>query len=525
MNPKTNTSANGTEKPVEGSVIDKAEKEFQEDPFQKRILADMGLLLGKDGTVQKVGQSGQPEQPKQEKSEERPNFTFTTFGEAVRDKEDAKKREEEQAKVSKEEEEKKIATEAKANEHPKEEKAEEPQKKKVDVKAPERSLEEVVNETVTKAIQAREPKPEPKAASTPAPKNEEQKDEFESSLTTAERRELDLWKFAARKEPEKYKDAPKQWLEFYKKVDAYVRKATQDNPDRALDESDDEFTKFVRDNRPKVSQTEREELRETMIEDRVASRVKSDYQKQLEDRDRRLREVETRPVIEQTLQKFESHAISRMAGLKDTTIAEVASKISELGPEKARQEFRLEAPIVEQELKRARGMANEYMLLKAGLKAVNMEDSAHADLVNFIVRQGDVFAAEGGDARVRTTQSGQRVIFLPNHKYNELAATNPSQLSSHWTFSDADILDLLAIDATAKAQKAIAAKEKELEEAGYTRQKKGKAPKQENKAPEPKPTDNPKITTAPSPGAASGAAAVAAGMMSGSELKSLGLAR
>lgn len=535
--PQTTTE----EAPAKGSVIDNLQKEVNEDPFTKRLLADMGILLNKEGAMEKAT-------PAAREPQAQINQSFVTFGEAVKHHEEDKKAKadaEAAAEVtteadtsgsgrgvaqsrSEKETETTKGTQTKPNKNAEgaTEQAAAAPKRKVSVNPPERPLEEVVEETVRKALHkngaaANDARVE---ASAQTKQDKPAEDEFENNLTPQEKRELDLWKFAAVREPDKYKDAPKKWLDFYKKVDAYIAKASEGDTDRTLDDKDEEFVKFVQQNKPAFSAAEREDIRDMMVEDRVTNRVKTQYEKELESRDKKLREIEMRPIVEKTLNHFDSHALALMANTKESTAAEVAAKISEVGFEEARKEYRIETPIVEAEWKRTRELASEYLKLKTGLETINVEKPIHKELVNFIIGQGTIFEAEGGDARFRAGPNGQRQQFLPNHKFNELASTNPAQIGNYWTFSDGDVIDLLAIDANQNAQRLIKAKEKELEDAGYKREKKQKVAKQETPIEAPKATTNPKITTSASPGAATGGPeAPIPGALTASEMKALGL--
>lgn len=451
------------------------------DPTFNYMLKDLGQLVEEDKKVELP-----PEMPGR-----------MTTGEAARLASEKASREEPENPEEKKEPEQK----PEEAEKPKEEKPVEKPAPKV-VPKPRASddmtaVQELIDKRIAESAKASQPPPEQKP---PAEKPAE--DQYEKSLGEVELDELRFARYASGKDPslEKY---PQQLLEYFKKVDAYVEKTRKEDPDRNFDDTDEEWKKFQRENRPQMSPLVRRRLeREQIVEEAKAS-AKEEYRAELAKVQKRQEILEKRPAIERAATEF-SKALNTVLETdsegEEPTVSAIAKRAQESSWKAVIAEDPVFAPIVQKISQTANELASEYLALVNGTRELDLKNQHHAWLSRFVTEEGESFAAKGGDATIRQGRQ-----FLPRHKFIDFVNQDPGRADKFWTWNDQEVLERIAANARKNAVTILKAEQEKLAKAGFERKKpeppKKDLPKSEKKTvAEPEKNGAPKATSSVSPG-------------------------
>lgn len=505
------------------------EAPVHDDFLLKTILGDIGKTL-KDGKLEDLAPAA-PD-PKDVTAVQ----DFTTMGEAARYKaerdaknpedkttEDAdKKKAEEEAKAKQEAEEKaaKEAADKKAAEEAK------PEKKKVEVEK-ERPLEELVEEAVLKlSPTTTAPKPTAETTTSPAPGSPKTEtaaagaeDPITRALSEEEQDELALAEYAAKQMPDRYKDLPGRMKTYIKKVDEYIEKRQEEDPEWNA-EQDPKFAAFVEENQPKYERGDRRKLERQQITSEVAETVRAEFQPKIEEAERVVKAQETAPKIEQVMEPYDQFIVEQIAGDDKTPLGAALAPVKAEGhtPEawaKAAEADKLAVKVVKKLSGEVKTLAKRYLEIDSGVVKFDRTNPEHTALFAWIDNQEAEFSKNGP----KELQSRDGKVFVTHKQWHGMPE---AERAKHWTSGPMDVLTLLSIYAKNAAQNVYTARVKELEEDGYVRQAKtAGAKKEEKKAdPTPKPTESPKATTTIAPGAAqTGKGQQGQSMMTEEELK------
>lgn len=375
--------------------------------------------------------------------------------------------------------------------------------RKVEV-ATEPPLEKIVKETVEKALEGRTP-PKTETATTEAPKPNAQDEEYEAGLEEEQREELELARFAAQKNPERYKDLPRQIVSYFRAADAEYDRLRQANAETA----DAEIKAWTEENKPQgLSYRERKTFIESRAEEKVLSKTERMIAERDERYERELHQLKVKPQIEKSVEVFRDQTRKSMAlAGEDQPGVELAARAKEVGWDAAIDEDKIEGPIVRQVHQNAELLARAYLDIATGTTPFDPDNRTHASVLDFVIQDGQRFAQAGGDARVREL-NGVKKTFLPRDQYVAVQAKDANKAQQeHWTFEDHEILARLAEDAARAANFHVRQKRDELEKAGYKREKTKAAPKKEATPAKPataaaQDPPSPKSTPSSSPGAA-----------------------
>ncbi len=321
-------------------------------------------------------------------------------------------------------------------------------KKKVTVKAAEPApvqptVEEVVQRTLAEAqrpvVQA-----QPAAATTEvAPLD---------NFSEEEREEFEIAKYAESKDP-KRAGLAQQVVEATKARREFIAKARAADADYEPD-SDPEFRKLVSSTELKLSPTEKRRLfvqRETdAAEERAYTRVKAEMEAKHQGTQSQLREITERPKL---AKKIEEVSADMFSDEEDPVFKAFVAK-----PEIAAEDYPLEAEILSGIKRETEHAASEYLAVRSGLKAYNPAE--HAEINDFVVKQGDLFEKHGGKA---LTRDGKAFIHP--------AKWRPEHAATHWTFSEDDVLGAMRVEAARKAKVKISFENQKIERAIAARTK------------------------------------------------------
>jgi hypothetical protein len=349
----------------------------------------------------------------------------------------------------------------------------EPPKEKVEVKRPEaEALRQKLEELKSQPPATAPSLPAPPAAPPAAPD-----DDYVKSLTDEQKDDLELAKYA---ETKGQSGVSQKLVGFYKDFDAWVIA----NPEASSADIDE----YTRTHRP-VIQNRRKLEREW-----VADTTKNTLEKQLSERtqelERRQHALEIKPKIESIVRSFsdlltDPKQLSLPADVTGID-REVVECIQKEGYQAAVQKYPIEAPIAQQTI----GAVESYLKMVNGVEPYRPQYDGRGNPVNmqawiaqFIARQENLMMQAPEEKQLNSAK--QR--FLPADKYTKLLQEKPEEASKYYTFSDDWIIDLLAVNANISAS----AKLKELEAAGFKRERPSKT------ANPPPPPTPPKVDTTP----------------------------
>lgn len=262
-----------------------------------------------------------------------------------------------------------------------------------------------------------------------------------NGLDDDEKNEVSTAAFAEKKYPGKYKGHTQKVLDFIRKHKQVYEEVRAESPDGEFDENNSKYRGFVKANRPSVTDAERRRLdRERMTEEAVVEaeqRLAKKYQR-VEDE---ISQLKARPMVEKTMNDYKSLVKEVMPKAGDDSLVEdTVTEFSNLAVK----------------------AGEEFLMLSSQLRKYDSGNDTHKWLADFIQEQGDMFVKSGHTALKRGSKS-----FVPRSKFNALPA---GERDKHFTFTDEDVLQLIAANAKAAAEFKVKSEKEKLEKAGYRRQ-------------------------------------------------------
>ena len=302
--------------------------------------------------------------------------------------------------------------------------------------------------------------------------------------------ELEYLKIVEAKVPD-IKGVTDKTIAFYKKLDDYAAA----NPDADMEA-------FIATNKPKLTSSQKRKADTAYLKEQITptvnaavETVRRDLEPKLQEANAKLRAQEAAPAIDKSVNEFSALLTSKdvlTSPEAEVIPDEVAKKIATDGYEAAVEQFPLEAPIVNSNLQTAR----EWLRLTSGVQQFNPQNPTHNFLVNLVNQQGRIYAQKPES----TLGDGRK--FLPLDDYLNVVTRAPQEVGKYYTFTDKEVMQLLAINASQGYNSEI----KRLEKSGFTRAKKTTAPQTQTPAPTPSPVQgSPKMRqtiapdTSPSP--------------------------
>lgn len=247
-------------------------------------------------------------------------------------------------------------------------------------------------------------------------------DNYEETLPAGHKEAIDYDRNAERLFPDKFKGMSAKRVKFLKSLDEFAAQ----NPD--LTEDDERLKSFIEKHRPEYTDADRRQIDRALLKEEVLNEARKETEGKLANAEREIRDLKVLPQITQELETFE-------VALTNALPENLRAKAMEKELEELDDEFPLEAPLARNVYDNTLVAANEFLELARGVKQYRPgENETHEWLLRFINSQGDYFKQKGGEAIVR---DGKR--FVPRAEYTGDPAT--------WTFSDKEVLDMLAANA------------------------------------------------------------------------------
>jgi hypothetical protein len=332
-----------------------------------------------------------------------------------------------------------------------------------------------------------EPAPAPvAAAAAPAPLD----------VSEDERDALEDTKDFARLLGDKYKELPAKTEKFLREKQARMQKLLKEGDDPS---EDPDFQKWLRDNEPKVTAREFEQLRMA----RVKEQLRKERDPELDNLKHELYVRDELPKIKQ-----ESRGIySKLAreALPDELKNELARLQKEHGPEKGVQEFQkshgFEFEVADRTMAAATEDAELFISLTREnpstgkpVVAFDPKNPSHVRVNNMVAEVCEAWKAAGGKSQIR---DGKWFVTR-----DEWLAMPEAERVGFWTFNNTELLNVALAGVKEVITQAIAVERKRMEGRGFKRVV-GSAPAAAAPQPAPQPTVSTSGRTSPVPPASS----------------------
>jgi hypothetical protein len=332
------------------------------------------------------------------------------------------------------------------------------------------NLENVIQETIRKEM-AKLPLPE--KAPSPAKQVEEKKEEPDLTGWMPEEVEaFELAQFAETTQPDRYKGQADKLIKFRKAVNDYIEKAQKSDPERTFDVNDPDFMAWKAQNEPSYQPGDTVKLERQRIEASAVKRAKSEMQADLDKQQEEIKALRFEPTIERQ-GKAAEQAMTKLVAeddfMKSTLeapekLGEHLARAQEVGVEKAVEDLPLPDRLTVATFHSTAQIAKELLGLEYSVKKWNPNDPGHQWLGRFVQTQDQTMQQM---PQAQTMRDGKR--FVPRAEFQRIAAEHPDQANNVWTWTTADLLNMLAINAKTVVTEKIKRAVSDLEKAGWQR--------------------------------------------------------
>lgn len=259
-----------------------------------------------------------------------------------------------------------------------------------------------------------------------------------SGLNEDERAEMDTAIFAEQKHPDRYRGHAQKVLDYIKAHKRVVQEIEATGEDDV--EENSRYKAFQKANKPNLTAAERRRLDQERISYEAAQEAKKEVSRELDDLRKQIAETRAGPIIERSLGEFRQVVQNILPKEDDPLVTQISNSFADVAVQAADQFVRL---------------SNRQI-------SYDTANPLHKGVADFIEDQAGQFI-KSGDANLKRGNQ----TFVSRATYNTMPV---EQRSKHFTFTDDDVLRILAVNAKQNAEAAIARERKRLEDAGYTRQ-------------------------------------------------------
>ena len=288
--------------------------------------------------------------------------------------------------------------------------------------------------------------------------------EFMDSLIPEEKVVYEKILYADKKLGGEYKGKSKQFKSFLKKSKDYIEKKMSE--DDFYDPSQDEqYTDFIKKNRPSFSRADEDKAYREMILEEAEKRTVRKTSDRIENLERQLQRYEVQPKVQQAKANFRKVA-------QETIIPDEYKKMLGEGKQEDIQKFSQENPF---EYKILENFTQQLLTYSDALTDIFLDPSTQLDIENnpihnelnqWIEKEQESFVQSG-----QTEQDGK--IFMRRERYYSMPEDKRSE---YYTWTDNDIMKILAIRYQNIVANALDQQKKQMEAAGYTKAQVAQAP-------------------------------------------------
>jgi hypothetical protein len=281
--------------------------------------------------------------------------------------------------------------------------------------------------------------------------------EFMDSLIPEEKVVYEKILYADKKLGGEYKGKSSQFKSFLKKSKDYIEKKMSE--DDFYDPSQDEdYTNFIKKNRPAFSRADEDKAYREMILEEAEKRSYRKTSDRIENLERQLKRYEVQPKVQQAKANFRRVA-------QNTIIPEEYKKMLGEGRQEDIQKFAQENPF---EYKILENFTQQLLTYSDALTDIFLDPSTQLDLENnpihqelnqWIEKEQESFIQSG-----QTEEDGK--LFMRRERYYALPENKRAE---YYTWSDNDIMKILAIRYQNLVNNALNQQKQQMEAAGYTK--------------------------------------------------------
>lgn len=315
---------------------------------------------------------------------------------------------------------------------------------------------------------------------------EEEVDEFAETLLPEEREVYDIAKYASKNMGEQYKGYDTKFKDYFEKSKSYLDKKLEDDP-HFNPSTDEEYSSFIERNRPKLSSVEAKKIERKMWVDEAKSEVRKELLPKTAELKRDLERAKMQPVVGQAQAQFRSMA-------QKVIIPKEYREQFEKGGDKAIADFAKERPleygILEKGTRKLLNYGDTLTGIFLNTIDLNLNNPVHKELLDWVNVEQEGYIKSG-----QTEQEGK--MFMRRERYFALPE---DQRSQYYTWSDDDVLKILALRVQEEVHGDLHQQKEILAKSGYVRQDAPPANSAPAPAPAPAPQKPPAVNTTPRQG-------------------------
>lgn len=310
---------------------------------------------------------------------------------------------------------------------------------------------------------------------------EDPEEDYIKTLLPEEREIYELARFAD-KNMDGYEGAARETKEYFEKSKNYIDKRLKEDPHVDL-RNDEEYKTFIARNRPNFTQADAKKVEREMViseaENRAYNRAGAENQRLQHELDR----MKKAPQVQQTKSKIRQIVPSIMPKEYHEDLK------TEEGIKKIAQENPFEFQIMDQVATQLQNVSDTFIDITSGTEQYDPSNQVHKKLLEWVNEEQDTFINTG-----QTQKEGK--LFMRRERYHQLPTDKRAE---YYTWTDDDLLGLLAGRAHQRVTSDLANHRTGLEQAGYVRQ--GRPIPQQQQVAQPVVNQSPpRATSAPRPG-------------------------
>ena len=267
-----------------------------------------------------------------------------------------------------------------------------------------------------------------------------------TGLNDAEKERYELAKWAS-SNVDGYKGKDAEYLQFFRNHKKYLEKRIQEDPDVDFQE-DEDYKRFLAQNKVNFNANQVKEAKiQRQAEENALQKLTPEIQKQ----QRELHRLRAEPVAKKAIEESKK-LVARAVP------AEIMDEFKK-NPQFTKTHA-LEAKIVDRVLGDANKMIEAFHAIASDIIDFDEKNPVHVRLSNWINQEQEAFIQSG-----KTKRGGK--TFVRRERYPNVPAADRDK---YYTFSDSDVMQLLAKRAGDSMSKQIAKSLEELESSGFVRQ-------------------------------------------------------
>ena len=267
-----------------------------------------------------------------------------------------------------------------------------------------------------------------------------------SGLNDAEKERYELAKWAS-SNVDGFKGKDAEYLQFFRNHKNYLEKRIKEDPDIDFQE-DEDYKKFLAQNKVEFNANRVKEAKiQRQAEESALQKLTPEIQKQQKE----LHRIRAEPVAKKAI----AESKKLVAKAVPAEIMEQFQKNPQFTKTHA-----LEAKIVDRVLGDANKMIEAFHAIASDIVDFDEKNPVHVRLSNWINQEQEAFIQSG-----KTKRGGRTFVRRERYPYVPVADRD-----KYYTFSDSDVMQLLAKRAGDSMSKQIAKSLEELESSGFVRQ-------------------------------------------------------